>query len=282
VSEDAPEPVSIARDHFAHLTREWSYYGPPLRPSPADTAIVERAARVLGPAARAAILGVTPEMFASRWRSDTLVMAVDNSPAMFGALWPPSIAPVGAAALLTDWRALPFADASLDLIAGDGCYIVFTYPHGYASLSGELARVLRPGASCIMRVFIRPAQAESEHALGQALARGEIGSVHALKLRLLACLHGRHGPGVGLDEAWSLWQRLPPLPAALRGQRGWTRNESSTLDSYRGLRARYYLPTADEFRASIIAAGLHEVSCEFADYELAERCPTFMLAPTEN
>jgi len=50
---EAPE---VPRDHFSRIVAQWSHFGPPLRPSPDDTAVVQRAASALGPAARVVVL----------------------------------------------------------------------------------------------------------------------------------------------------------------------------------------------------------------------------------
>ena len=73
--------------------------------------------------------------------------------------------------------------------------------------------------------------------------------MHALKLRLLAALHGATGAGTCLDDVWRTWQVLPPLPDALAESRGWTAEEIVGIEGYRGLETRYFLPTLAEFRA---------------------------------
>ena len=100
--------------------------------------------------------------------------------------------------------------------------------------------------------------------------------MHALKLRLLAALHGASGDGSRLDDVWQAWKTMPPLPAALTGVRGWTAEEITGIDSYRGMAARYFLPTLCEFRQSV-GAHLREVECAFGADELGDRCPTFVL-----
>jgi hypothetical protein len=136
--------------------------------------------------------------------------------------------------------------------------------------------VLRPGGHFAIRVFLRPDEAESVDDIARAVAAGAVGSVHALKLRLLAALHGASGDGSRLDDVWQAWKMMPPLPAALAGVRGWTAEEITGIDSYRGMAARYFLTTRGEFRQSV-GAQLHEVECAFGADELGERCPTFVL-----
>jgi hypothetical protein len=113
--------------------------------------------------------------------------------------------------------------------------------------------------------------------IADALARGQIGSVHALKLRFLAAVHGASDTGSCLDEVWRASTTLPPIPAALAKHRGWMPEERAGLENYRGLSARYYLPTLEEVRAALSGA-LIEVQCLWGRYELADRCPTLVLA----
>ena len=67
------------------------------------------------------------------------------------------------------------------------------------------------------------------------------------------------------------------MPAKLVGARGWTPEEITGIESYRGMAARYFLPTLAEFRQSV-GAPLREIECVFTADELGERCPTFVLS----
>jgi SAM-dependent methyltransferase len=271
----------VARDHFARIAPKWSQLGPPLRPSPDDIAVMQRAAAQLGPQACAVVLGLTPEIVGCDWPADVTLRAVDHSPAMMAALWPPAKGPANAQALLGDWCALPLPAGSVDLVAGDGCYVLLDHPQGYAALTREVRRVLRPGGRYVIRVFLRPDSAETVAEIAQALADGAIGSVHALKLRLLAALHGASGAGSRLDDVWQAWSAMAPqLPAHLAAARGWTTEEIVGVEAYHGLQARYYLPTLAEFRQAL-RPGFTEIECAWGRHELADRCPTLVFAATE-
>jgi hypothetical protein len=135
-------------------------------------------------------------------------------------------------------------------------------------------RVLRPGGRYAMRVFLRPDPPEPLPDISRAYSSCEVGSVHALKLRLLGALHAASGPGTLLDEVWRTWKTLPPLPSCLQGRRGWTAEEIAGIEGYRSLQARYFLPTLAEMRA--IMEGFAEVACHQGSHELAARCPTLV------
>jgi len=268
--------IAPSADHFANLVPQWSDFGPPLRPSPDDTAAVQRVVAGLKPAARAVVLGLTPEIIGCAWPEDVELLAVDHSPGMMQKLWPPARGPVNSRALLADWSAMPVESGTVDFVAGDGCYICLAYPEEFAKLSREVCRVLRRSGRLVMRVFLRPDEPETVAHIGAAVGLGQVGSVHALKLRLHAALHGASGRGTRLDDVWRAWKTMPPLPAALAGKRGWTKAEIVGIESYRGLEARYYLPTLPEFRAAL-PPELTEEACVWGRYELAERCPTMVL-----
>jgi SAM-dependent methyltransferase len=268
--------TATPRDLFARLTRTWSQFGPPMRPSPFDTAVVQRVADGLAPSARVAILGLTPETIGCRWPEGTTLLALDHSAAMVAILWPAPSAPARSSAVLADWMNLPLADEGTDIACGDGCYVFLPYPHGFAALTAEVQRVLRPGGRFVSRVFARADQPEPLARIADEYARGGIGSVHALKLRLFGALHGKGGNGTSLDEVWRAWKKLPPIPADVAPRRGWTAQEVAGIEAYAGLTTRYYLPTLSEMR-TIHADGFDEIECCVGDYEHAQHCPTFVL-----
>jgi SAM-dependent methyltransferase len=279
VSDEPTLPA--ARDHFATIVQQWSHFGPPLRPSPDDTAVMQRVITGLGPSSRAVVLGLTPEILGCTWPGDVDLAAVDHSPAMIRLLWPSGKGPPQARVILADWCTMPIPSNSIDLVASDGCYNSLSYPTGFVKLTREVRRVLRPLGRFVIRVFLRPDRPESVADIARAADLGKVGSVHALKLRLLAALHSGSGAGSRLDDVWRAWQDMPPLPAALQGSRGWTREEIAGIEAYRGREIRYYLPTLTEFR-EVLSSQLVELECAWNGYELAERCPTLVFARADN
>lgn len=162
------------------------------------------------------------------------------------------------------------------MVAGDGCYVLQSYSDGYMALTREICRILRLGGRFLIRVFMRPDATESVTDIARDLAAGRIGSVHAIKLRLLAALHGASGAGSRLDDVWQAWESMPAVPPELVGKRGWTPEEIVGIESYAGMDVRYYLPTLTEFRRSL-GPTLRELECAIGRHELAERCPTLVL-----
>lgn len=275
MSEDSFAEVS--RDHFSTLVADWSHIGPPLRPTPEDTAVVQRVIEALGSAPRVVVLGLTPEIIGCAWPTATDLAAVDHSAAMIRALWRAEGAPADARAVQADWQHMPFASESVDLVVGDGCYIVLSHPEGFVALTREVSRILRRGGRFVIRVFVRPDRAESIAEIAAALGAGLIGSVHALKLRLLAALHVGDGTGTRHVDVWNAWKTLPSPPPGLLRARGWTPEEIASIERYRDLDSCFYLPTLDQTRA-ILRPAFTEFECVTGTYELGERCLTFVIS----
>ena len=263
------------REHFARVVPNWSHLGAPLRPSPDDTAVVQRLVAGLGTSTVVAVLGLTPEIIGCTWPEDVRLIALDHSAGMIKQLWPPARGPANSAVVQAGWHALPVGSGTINLVAGDGCYMLETLPEGFDALTREVCRVLRPGGRFVIRVFLRPDQPELVEDIARAFARGEIGSMHALKLRLLAAVHGASGAGTRVDDAWHAWKTMPSLPSTYTEKRGWSANEVAGIERWQGVQTRYFMPTLAEFRQNL-KPFLHEVECSFGRYELAERCPTFV------
>jgi SAM-dependent methyltransferase len=269
-------PTAAApRDHFSRIVPKWAHFGPPLRPSPDDTSVVQRVVSKLGAAAHGVVLGLTPEILACTWPADITLSAVDHSPAMIQALWPPAQGPANSKVVLADWCDMPIPSSTIDVVVGDGCYILQSFPDGYNALTREVKRVLRANGRFVIRVFVRPDRPESVADIARAFSAGEVGSVHALKLRLLAALRGASGVGSRLDDVYQAWMSMPPLPSALAGVPGWTAEEIVGIQSYGGMDSHYFLPTLMELRQSI-GMFLREIECTCGHYELADRCPTLV------
>lgn len=263
-----------AAANWSKASRQWSLVASPLRPDAGDVAFVEdivaRWTAAAGRPPRALLLGVTAELATCAWPAGTRLMALDNSPAMIGALWPAPGLPAGARVVCGDWRRMPLADASIDIVVGDGCYTAAPYGDG-GTISREVARVLDAAGLFAIRTFGSPDRRESLDALADAVAAGEVGNVHALKWRIGAAVQPSAAAGARLGDIWTAFQALRPAIARVAGQPGWTEPELGTLDRYRDNELRFFFPTAEEFRA-ITAPWLVEEQRSQGEYPLAERC----------
>lgn len=258
------------RDHWPRHARQWALVGPPLRPGPEDVAAVMAAAAAweasAGRPPRVLVLGVTPELVGVGWA--TPPVAIERSAAVIGAL----VQPGRARPLQADWCALPLADASIDLVLGDGSPSSMVYPGPYRRLAAEVARVLAPGGRLVLRLFAAPPAREPLAAVADDLAAGRIGSFHALKWRVAMAIQPDERNVAVTDLAVAI-DALVPDRAALAARTGWPRPVLDAVDVYRGSPVTYSFPTRAELEAAL-APHLVVVDEVTPGYELGERCPT--------
>ena len=268
-------------DHWNSHAQQWQWIASPLRPAADDILVAESALRAWHSHGRknainVALLGVTPEIAGLEWPATANLVAIDHTEAMIRALW--SSASGRSHAVCADWRKLPIAAGSQDVVIGDGCFSVFESGEHYPVLVREARRVLRKDGVMLMRFFVRPEIAEPPARVLADLKCGAIGNFHAFKWRLAMALHGSLDEGVKLADVWDAWHAACPDAGALATVLNWRIEEVRTIDAYRGARGRYTFPTLREVR-HFLGEHFSEVSCTFPPYELGERCPTLVLQP---
>ncbi len=254
-----------------HAT-QWSLVGPPLRPSPADGALLESIASPLRQP-DVLVLGVTPEMAGIAWPKGTRLLAMEREPQMIERVWPGYPGP-GEGAMLGDWLVDELPAASRDLVVGDGIFTVIDWPEGGHELLRRMHRVLRPGGAFAFRTFIHPDVGESPAQVFEAALGGDIGSFHAFKLRLLMACQPSLAAGIRTGEVWGVFHDTGPGAQALHDAAGWPLEQIATIDAYKGQDMVYHFPTQAQLGAAMTAAGFAQESRQVCGYELAERCPT--------
>ncbi len=251
-------------DHWPRHAEQWARVGPPLRPAAEDIASVSARVTTRGPV-RALVLGVTPELVGLPWPTGSAITAVDRSAAMIAAHRPPHTTCVRA-----DWRALPCAAATADVVVGDGALSVLASAD-YGQVARELARVLAPGGELVLRLFTAPDVRKTVAALAAAPSPG---SFHAFKWRLAMALAA--GGDVAVAAIARAFDELAPDRAALAAATGWSPAAIATIDAYRGSELVYSFPP----RATVLAAlapHFELAAAHVPGYELGERCPTVVL-----
>ncbi len=261
--------------------RDWHLVGAPLRPSPSDVAIYERAiggwqaGRKRAP--RALLLGVTPEIATLRWPPGTQLLAVDRSAGMIEHVWPARAAPHGVAAR-GDWLKLPLADGARDVAIGDNPFTRYRYPQGHRAMLASLRRVLSADGLLVLRYFCgadrpeRPAQVFAE------LRAGRIGNFHVFKWRLAMALQRRLEEGVPWGAVWDAWHAEVRDPEALMRELGWRVELLRTIEVNRGSADRVTFPTYAEV-LRVLGEAFEPVQKIVPDYELGERCPIVIARP---
>ena len=180
---------------------------------------------------RAGILGVTPEIVGMGWPEQTRVTAFDKEPAMIGYLWPKDGIP-HATAICCNWLSLPIADASLDMVAGDGPLTQLSFPDEFQAVASELARVVAPGGLLVLRLFVPPPEHESVDNVFKELWNGRIENFNSFRWRLLMSLQECPENGICVGKAWEAWHARIPSPEQLAECLGWPLEAIRVIDRY--------------------------------------------------
>jgi SAM-dependent methyltransferase len=281
--EPAREPKASCHQHWNSVAAHWKHWGPPLRPSPEDTAVMREAVlawchRSGRAAPRVLLLGVTPEIATMSWPTGTRLLAVDRSAEMIEIVWPGDV-PGQREAMLGEWLAMPFANGQFDVVIGDGCFIHMAYPTGWRSLGKLLRRVLKDDGLLVLRFFVQGPVAESVEEVYADLRRGAIGSFHVFKWRLAVALQKSTDTGVCLHDIWENWEASRINPPELARQTGWIRESIETIRLYREKRVNHSFPTLDEAIATL-QPSFRPDAIHRPGYELGIRCPIVVLRPS--
>jgi len=251
----------------------------PIRPTGEDIGFWESRLRALcgnREQLHALLLGATPALATLRWPVPTRLLAMDWSAGMIRRVWPNTGLPEFAAPVRGDWRQMPLADASRDLVIGDGCYAALATFDDCEALNAEVARVLRPGGLYCLRCYLRPEPPEGLDALFAALRAGSIGEFEIFVWRLAMALHGSARRGVRTFEVWNAWHAHVPDTAALLAQLGWSNQAYANIAQWRDSRVEMPLPTLAEARA-MLEPQFEILECSFGGYEMGDRCARLVM-----
>ena len=271
-----------SRTYWSGLAAAYSLLDSPLLPSTEDIRTIKEAvARWLATHAavsvKALLLGVTPAIANMEWPGGSWLLGVDNSAAMLGSVWPGDV-PNRRSAVCGDWRAVPAADSSVNVVIGDGSFSCVRYPDALRAVVAEMHRVLTADGILILRCYLQSDRRDSPDDVIEDLLRGAIPTFHAFKLRLLISMQQSPEEGVVLDKVYRYWnsRRIDADDLALRT--GWPAALVRSLELYRGTSTVHAFPTLMQLRA-VLAPYFDEISLSTPSYPLGERCPILMAAP---
>jgi SAM-dependent methyltransferase len=255
-------------ESFSGGSRGWVA---PIAPAAEDISHVER--HVAGRSApRALLLGVTQGLARMRWPARTSLVAADWSSAMIRHVWQPL---PFAHAIRADWRELPLASASLDVVVGDGCWSAAGSYANAALVAREVQRVLKPGGLFCLRNTARPGLTPGD--VVKELNAGKISNVFLFRWLLATAVQDASGDGVRLDDVWRAWLEVPH---GLLRERGWLEDAEWAFGRWKGLGIRYWFPSPDELRA--LAAGFELVDYSIPAYDRGECFPSLVMARQKN
>lgn len=254
--------------HWSVVAHQWSLLGPPLRPSEAD---LDGFRRGMGgfEKPRVALFGATMELYRLPWPEGTHWAIVDNNVDILNAVW----AGPRDMAIRADWRSLPLAPSSRDLVMCDGGLTLVPYPVGYESIVDCLWKTLASGGAALFRVHIRPSLPESHDAVLDDLLAARIPSLNHLKIRLGTALQTSTREGVVLDAIWNALHRVAPDLRELAERLGWDFERLQVIEDYRDNPYRFRFPELFEIQDVFEHRGFRMEWANYPDYVMGERSP---------
>jgi SAM-dependent methyltransferase len=269
-----------ALEYWEALAGKWRIV-PPLAPSSDDVSYYEESVRDFtnhrgGAPLDALLLGVTPAIATMRWPGKTSLIAVDWAANMFRHVWPRHGFPERTVAVRSDWREIPLATASRDVVLGDGCYSAFESLEAVVPLNREVHRVLRPGGLYCLRCFCRPDQSLSLAELFNELFSGRLRNLDLFRWLLAMAVHGDSRDGVRLRAVWRVWRERVPDPEPLLRRLGWSVDALANMERWGTLDSRYSFPTLLELR-ELAEPHFDLLSCDLPRYEWGERFPRLLM-----
>ena len=267
---------------WTQQAKRWANVGPPGRPSEDDMKIMWK---YISPIffeqkkVQVILLGVTPELLNLSWPSGTTISAFDSSASMIDGVWNP---PQGLDARIcqADWRSLPIADQSADLIIGDGIIAAAGSPSAAMHVLSELRRVLVPGGKIVLRSFVRPQKIESLEQIALEALSGQIQNFGSLKWRLAMALVDQIESSVTIRMVQIKFNTLFMDRIMLATVSGWSADEIETIEAYRKMLGSFYFPTMVQLE-KLLGPHFHIEDQTIGSYELSERCPIMQLYPLD-
>lgn len=267
--------------HWQTPTKWWNFVGSPLRPSDEDLELLKREVlsrlKLVSSSSeikQVALLGVTSEIATLPWTDDTNITAIDSSHEMIKMVWPSSKVTRGKA-ICADWRQIPLADNSCDLVVGDGGFTLLDYPNGYKMVLQEVFRILKPGGLLAIRFFLSPSKSEDVETVFEELLSKELRNFNVFKLRLAMALQESVERGIPVRTVWERWQQNIINSENFLQSLDLPMELISTINVYKDSPSVYTFPTLKEVRKLFLSDFL-EVNCFFPSYELGERCPSIL------
>lgn len=257
-------------EHWNAIRRHWQLLGSPLRPPPE---VVEAYDRELGLGrSHVVMFGVTPELAGL----GATMTSVDESCDMIAGIWPGDTDT--RKAVRGDWFDLPFGDASVEALIGDGCLSVIGAADFRRKLFASVARALKADGRAAIRLYASPETPDDPREVRALALAGGVSTFHDLKWRVaMTAIAGAPDYTIPVTGILEQFDRMFPDREELSARTGWELPVIGTIDVYRNSSVVYSFAPA---------AALTEEARTFFDdvrlastgtYGLAERCPLLVL-----
>lgn len=261
--------------YWTALSGKWSV-APPLAPGEEDLDWFQRQLGRLGARPlRALLFGVTPGLARLDWPAGTVLAALDWSAGMLRNVLPREATAQHSAAVLADWRELPIAARSCDVVLGDGCYTALGDRESARLMNAEMSRVLKPGGLACFRCFVRPPGASTAQALFDELEAGAPVAFDLFRWRLAVAVQGERW-GVALGEVWRAWNERVADRAALAARHRWDLAGLQRIERWKDESARYAFASLAELQG-LAAPYFDLLEAEVPRYASGEYFPRVVL-----
>lgn len=253
-------------DGWGSLAEHYAALGAPYVPPPAVVSQIAALSAHLGGAAL--LLGVTPS-FASLPGPLT---ACDLDPGVVATIWPGDTA--SHRALVANWQAMPFPDASFRRIFGDGSLNCLAEIDQIALVLAECNRLLEPGGEITMRLFARPEHPESLAALAASRRKMALGE---WRWRIASGIAAAPDYRVALPEITQAAAKTFGGLAEFYAAAGFSQREIAFTERTRTLTSAYLVPPRQIFLDQAAKAGFQGRFLETSGYPCAEDFPILHL-----
>ena len=257
-------------EHWNAIRRHWQLLGPPLRPPPEVVQAYDRELE-LG-RSHVVMLGVTPELAGL----GAAMTSVDESADMIAGIWPGDTDT--RKAVRGDWFDLPFGEASVEALIGDGCLSVIGAADLRRRLFASIARMLSADGRAAVRLYASPETRDEPQAVRALAMAGGVSTFHELKWRVaMTATGGAPDYTIPVTGILEQFDRIFPDREELSARTGWDLPVIGTIDVYRNSSVVYSFAPATTL--------IEEAKTFFDDvrlastgtYGLSERCPLLVM-----
>lgn len=272
--------MGTGSSYWSSLAHAYQSLGPPLCPSPEDLAyfgkivqqLAHRQERIAG-----LLLGATAAVARMPLPEGSFLLAADHSFPMVKSVWPGDLVGVRAIAC-ADWRSLPLADQSVNLVLADGSLNCLRFPTDLDRAAEALHRVMAPGGRLVARCYLQAESPEPVESIFETLFTDPLPSFHHFKLQLLMAIQREVSAGARVSDAWRAWSEFRIDVDRLVEITGWDRKTVQMIELYRGSETVHTFPTRREL-ISRLSPYFQEVESFIPRGAMGERTPTLVFTP---